>query len=127
MDHTFHYFQFLFAYPTLTFVVVQSLSRVQFFVMPWTAACQASLSFTISWSLLQFMSTQPLLPSSFDPWELLNPRLSSLCKIERISTHMEFQDLVCKNTTYLAESWPVWECLSVGWVIIILTFKAGIR
>ena len=27
----------------------------------------------------------------------------------------------------LAESWPVWERLSVGWVIIILTFKAGIR
>ena len=29
-------------------VVVQSLSRVQLFVTPWTAACQASLSFTIS-------------------------------------------------------------------------------
>ena len=29
-------------------VVVQSLSRVQLFVTPWTAACQASLSFTVS-------------------------------------------------------------------------------
>ena len=29
-------------------VVVQSLSCVQLFVTPWTAACQASLSFTIS-------------------------------------------------------------------------------
>ena len=28
-------------------VVVQSLSRVQLFVTPWTAACQASLCFTI--------------------------------------------------------------------------------
>ena len=29
-------------------VVVQLLSCVQLFVMPWTASCQASLSFTIS-------------------------------------------------------------------------------
>ena len=33
-------------------VVVQSLSHVQLFVTPWTAAFQASLSFPISWSLL---------------------------------------------------------------------------
>ena len=31
---------------------VQSLSRVQLFVTPWTAARQASLSITNSWSLL---------------------------------------------------------------------------
>ena len=31
--------------------VVQSLSRVRLFVTPWTVACQASLSFTIPWSL----------------------------------------------------------------------------
>ena len=36
--------------------VVQSLSHVQLFVTPWTAACQASLSFTISRSLLKLMS-----------------------------------------------------------------------
>jgi len=29
-------------------VVVQSPSRVRLFVTPWTAGCQASLSFTIS-------------------------------------------------------------------------------
>ena len=34
-------------------IVVQSLSRVQLFVVTWTAACQVSLSFTISWSLLK--------------------------------------------------------------------------
>ena len=33
--------------------VVQSLSRVQLFVTPSTAACQASLSFTVSWNLLK--------------------------------------------------------------------------
>ena len=37
-------------------VVVQSLSCVWLFVTPWTAACQASLSFTIFWSLLKLMS-----------------------------------------------------------------------
>ena len=41
----------------LNFVVaVQSLSRVQLFTTPWTAACQDSLSFTISWSLLKLIS-----------------------------------------------------------------------
>ena len=34
--------------------VVQLLSCVQFFVTPWTAACQASLIFTISQSILKF-------------------------------------------------------------------------
>ena len=32
---------------------IQLLSRVQLFAAPWTAALQASLSFTISWSLLK--------------------------------------------------------------------------
>ena len=35
---------------------VQSLSHIQLFVTPWTAARQASLSITISWSLLKLMS-----------------------------------------------------------------------
>ena len=35
--------------------VVQLQSLVQLFVTPWTAACQASLLLTISWSLLKFM------------------------------------------------------------------------
>ena len=39
-------------------VVVQSLIHVQFFVTPWTAAHQASLSFTISRSLLNLMSIE---------------------------------------------------------------------
>ena len=40
----------------LAFHLVQSLSRVQFFVTPWIAARQASLSITNSWSLLKLMS-----------------------------------------------------------------------
>ena len=45
-------------------VVVQSLSHVQLFVTPWTAAYQASLSFTISWSLFKLRSIELVMPSN---------------------------------------------------------------
>ena len=41
---------------------VQSLSHVQLFVTPWTAACQASLSITNSQSLLKLMSIKSVMP-----------------------------------------------------------------
>ena len=41
-----------------------SLSRVQLFVTAWTATCQASLSFTISWSLLKLMSIESVMSSN---------------------------------------------------------------
>ena len=44
--------------------VVQSLSCVQHFAIPWTAALQASLSFTISQSLLKLMSIESVMPSN---------------------------------------------------------------
>ena len=40
------------------------LSHVQPFVTPWTAAHQASLSFTISQSLLKLMSIESVMPSN---------------------------------------------------------------
>ena len=43
---------------------VQSLSRVQLFVTPWTAARQASLSITNSWNLLKLMSIESVMPSN---------------------------------------------------------------
>ena len=43
---------------------VQSLSCVQLFATPWTAARQASLSFTNSWSLLKLMSIESVMPSN---------------------------------------------------------------
>ena len=46
------------------FSSVQSLSRVQPFVTPWTAARQASLSITNSWSLLKLMSVESAIPSN---------------------------------------------------------------
>ena len=46
------------------FSSVQSLSHVQLFVIPWTAARQASLSITNSQSLLKLMSIESVMPSN---------------------------------------------------------------
>ena len=45
-------------------VVVQLLSYVWLFVTPWTAAHQASLSFTTSRRLLKLMSIEPVMTSN---------------------------------------------------------------
>ena len=47
-----------------SFVVVQLLIHVQYFSTPWTAALQASLSFTVSCSLLKLMSIESVMPST---------------------------------------------------------------
>ena len=43
---------------------VKSLSHVWLFVIPWTAARQASMSIVNSWSLLKLMSVESVMPSS---------------------------------------------------------------
>ena len=48
----------------LQFSSVQSLSCVQLFATPWTAACQASLSITNSQSLPKLMSIELVMPSN---------------------------------------------------------------
>ena len=45
-------------------VFIQLLSRVWLFVTPWTAACQTSLSFNISQSLLKFISIEAVMLSN---------------------------------------------------------------
>ena len=45
-------------------LLLYSLSCVRLFVTPWTASHQASLSFTISWSLLKLMSIVSMIPSN---------------------------------------------------------------
>ena len=46
------------------FSSVQPLSHDRLFAIPWMAAHQASLSFTISWSLLRLMSFESVMPSN---------------------------------------------------------------
>ena len=81
-------------------VVVQLFSRVQLFVIPWTAACQASLSLTISQSFLKFISVEsvrlhnhlilccshPLLPSIFPSIRIFSNELLGLsCSMSTLS------------------------------------------
>ena len=54
-------------WPTSTWKVlssVQSLSRVQLFATPWTAAHKASLPITNSWSLLKILSIESVIPAN---------------------------------------------------------------
>ena len=48
----------------MTSVALQLLNHVQLFVTPWTAAHQASQTFTISWSLIRLMSFELVMPSN---------------------------------------------------------------
>ena len=65
----------VFSYPSLSVshaysltillaVAIQLLNCVWFFVIPWTAAHQASSGFTMSWSLLKLMSIESVMPSN---------------------------------------------------------------
>ena len=72
------------------FSSVQSLSRVQLFATPWIAAHQASLSITISRSLLRLTSIEPVMPSSHlifcHPFLLLPPIPPSIRVFSKEST-----------------------------------------
>ena len=54
-------------------IVVLSLSHVWLFATPWTAACQSSLSFTVSLSFLRLMSIESVMPSDSHPLSLPSP------------------------------------------------------
>ena len=69
---------------TTAAAAVQSLNCVHLFLTPWTAALQASLSFTISQSLLKFMSNESVMPSDYII--LLSPSSSGL----NLSQHQGF-------------------------------------
>ena len=59
------YFIYYYKYHrSINTAAVQLLSHVQLFVTPWTAACQASLSFTISQSSLKLKSIESVMPST---------------------------------------------------------------
>ena len=59
-EHSFEKVTYIY----LFLAVVQSISRVRLFATPWTTACRASLSFTISQSLLKFMAMELVMLSN---------------------------------------------------------------
>ena len=60
----FNFWRLFHLYWFLLFNSVQSLGHVQIFETPWTAACQASLSITNSWSWIKFISIKLVMPSN---------------------------------------------------------------
>ena len=74
----------------IQFSSVQLLSRVRLFATPWTAAHEASLSITNSWSLPKLMSIESVMPSSHlipcHPLLLLPPILPSIRVFSNEST-----------------------------------------
>ena len=78
------------------FSSVQSLSHVQLFVTPWTAACQASLFITTSRSLFKLMSIELVTPCKH--LILCHPLLLLPSIFSSIS--------VCSNESALHIRWP---------------------
>jgi len=85
-------------------VVVQLLSCVQLFDTPWTEACQTSLSFTISWSMLKLVSIAPVMSSNH--FMLWSPLLILLSFFPRTS--------VFSNESALCIRWPKYWSFSVS-------------
>ena len=86
-------------------LVVQSLSCVHFVATPWTAACQASLSSTVSWSLLKFMSIKLVMLSN----HLL------LC--HPLLLHSVFPSIrVFSDESALHVKWPKYQHQSFQWI-----------
>ena len=108
---------------TQIFSSVQSLSHVRLFTTPWTAACQASLSITVSRSLLKFMSVESVMLSNhlilFCPLLLLPwifPRIGGLVQwigssnqmpkvLEFQLQHQSFQWIFRVDFLY---DWRIW-------------------
>ena len=76
--------------------VVQLLSHAQLFVAPWTAACQDSLSFSISGSLLKLTSIGSVISSN----HLI------LCCPLRLLTLIFSSIMVLSNESALSIRWP---------------------
>ena len=107
-------------------VVAQSLSRVQLFVTPWTAARQDSLSFTISWNLLKLMSIESVMPSNhlilfppFPPTLTLSWHqglfrwVSSVHQVAKVlELQLQHQSFQWIFRTDFLEDWPVWSLCS---------------
>ena len=66
----------------IQFSSVQLLSHVQLFAIPWTAACQASLSITSSWSLLKLVPIESVMP--LDSWYIIPE--SRVCCLPDVET-----------------------------------------
>ena len=96
---------------------VQLLSRVRLFATPWTAACQASLSITNSWSSLKLMSIKLVMP--FNHLILLPSIFPSIRVFSNESAlHISGQSIgVSASTSVLPMNTQDWSPLGwTGWI-----------
>ena len=97
------------------------LSHVQLFSTPWTAACQASLSFTFSWNLFKLMSIESVMASKhlILPSPALNISqhqglfqwVSSLHQVAKV-LKFQHQSLQLIFRLDFLSDWPVWSHFS---------------
>ena len=95
---------------------VQSLSHVWLFVTPWTAARQASLSITNSWSLLKLMSIESMMP--YNHLILCRPLLPTPSIFPSIR--------VFSNESVLHIRWPKYWIFSFNEYSGLISFRNGL-
>ena len=111
----------------ITIVVVQLLSYVQLFVTQWTAAYQASLSFTISRSLLKLTSIVSMMPSNH--LILCCPLLRLLSDFPSIMFFSSELALHIRESKYWSFSFSIspsneysgWISFRIDWLISLLS------
>ena len=81
---------------------VQLLSHVWFFVTPWAAAGQTSLSITNSWSLLKFLSIESVMPSN----------LLILCRPLLLLPSIFSSIRIFSSESVIRIRWPKYWCFS---------------
>ena len=101
------------------FSSLQSLSRIQLFVIPWTAACQASLSITSSRSLLRLMSFVSVMASNHlilcHPLLLLPSIFPSIRVISNVSALCNRWPKACSFSFSISSSNEYSGLISLGW------------
>ena len=93
----------------LYILVVQSLCHVQLSMTPWTAAHQASLSYTFSQSLLKFMSIASVMPSNhlipYHPLLLLPSIFPASGSFQRLSSSHQVAKVLELQLQHQAFQW----------------------
>ena len=110
----------------LTFCCCCSLSHIRLFAPQWTAAHQASLSFTISQSLLKLMSTKSVKPSNHLILSSPSPPVFNLSQHQGLSNESALpsggQSIGTSGSVSVLPM-NIQDCFPLGFTSLILQFK----
>ena len=93
---------------------VQSLSCVRLFATPWTAAHQASLSITNSWSLLRLMAIESVMPTDHPSHGWMRSNHLILCRPLLLPPSIFPSIRVFSNESVLLIRWPKYWSFSLN-------------